>query len=82
MKFRRPNLLQLADLICGNVGKETPGPGDKPAYFPYRTSSYITDFFTDLDTEYVHDGTTRRQWVADVLEEILNEPHTVASLIN
>lgn len=76
MKFRRPNLLQLADLICGNVGKETPGPGDKPAYFPYRTSSYITDFFTDLDTEYVHDGTTRRQWVADVLEEILNEPHT------
>lgn len=75
MKFKRQNLLQLADLICGNLGVENPTVGKKTAYFPYCSSSYLTDFFTDLDTEYVHDSTTRRQWVAEVLDEILQEPH-------
>ncbi len=75
MQFKRRNLEKLAELICGNRGAGDPGPGEEPAYFPYRSSSYITDFFADLETEYVHDGSTRHRWVADVLQEILAGPH-------
>lgn len=74
MKFRRRNSEALADLICGNIGSYEPGPGEEPKYFPYLSSSYITEFFQDLDTNYVHDGTTRHRWVADVIDEILSEP--------
>lgn len=69
MKFKRRNLEALADLICGNVAPDT------ESFFPYRSSSYITEFFADLDTNYQHDGSTRHRWVADVLEEILDAPH-------
>lgn len=65
MKFKRRNAADLADLICGNVGSDDPGFGEKPKYFPYRSSSYITEFFADLDTDWVHDGSTRQWWVAD-----------------
>ncbi|MFC6156128.1 restriction endonuclease [Kribbella jiaozuonensis] len=57
-------MMQLADMICGNVGP-----------FPYRSSSYITEFFSDIETDYTHDGTTRQRWVAETLEKILEEPH-------
>lgn len=43
-------------------------------YFHYRTSSSITEFFKDIETDYAHDGSTRAPWVADVLEHILTEP--------
>lgn len=75
MKFKRRNAAALADLICGNLGSDNPGFGETPKYFPYRSSSYITEFFADLDTEWVHDGSTRQRWVADVIESILDEPH-------
>lgn len=75
MKFRRRNLEALADLVCGNLGSDNPGPGDNPRYFPYRSSMYITEFFQDLDTDWTHDGSTRHRWVADVLESMLGEPH-------
>lgn len=75
MKFKRRNAAALADLICGNIGSDNPGFGETPKYFPYRSSSYITEFFADLDTEWVHDGSTRQWWVADVIESILDEPH-------
>lgn len=75
MKFKRRNSEFLADLICGNIGADDPGPDDQPKYFPYRSSSYITEFFADLDTDWVHDGTTRHRWVADVLDAMLAEPH-------
>ena len=75
MKFKRRNAAALADLICGNPGSDNPGFGETPKYFPYRSSSYITEFFADLDTEWVHDGSTRQRWVADVIESILDEPH-------
>lgn len=68
MKFRRRNLEDLADLVVGNLEQE-------PAVFPYRSSSYITEFFRELGTDYVHDGSTRHRWVADVLEQMLAEPH-------
>lgn len=67
MHFKRRTLDQLADMICGNFDQET-------SVFPYRSSSYLTDFFADADTDYAHDGSTRKWWVFSVLEEILSEP--------
>ena len=52
-------------MICGN---EEAGP-----YFLYRSSRYLTDFFADADTDYAHDGGTRKWWVANVLDEILRD---------
>lgn len=75
MRFRRHNLEDLADLICGNLGSDSPEEGEEPRYFRYRSSSYITRFFQELDTDWVHDGSTRHRWVADVLEAILAQPH-------
>lgn len=75
MKFRRRNSEALADLVCGNVGPVDPGPGQEPKYFEYLSSSYITEFFQDMDTNYVHDGSTRHRWIADVIDEMLAEPH-------
>lgn len=75
MKFRRKSLDGLGDLICGNLGSDDPDSTAGPRYFPYRSSMYITEFFADLDTDWVHDGTTRHRWVGDVLEAVLAEPH-------
>jgi hypothetical protein len=67
VKFKPRTLLQLGDLICGNVDQ---GSG----HYIYRSSSYITEFFADIETDYQHDGSTRHRWVADVLAQILEEP--------
>jgi hypothetical protein len=75
MKFRRRTLESLGELVCGNLGSDEPGGLSEPKYFPYRSSSYITEFFADLDTDWEHDGSTRHRWVADVLEAMLAEPH-------
>lgn len=75
MKFKRRNVMDLADLICGNLGVSQPNDGEALAYFQYRSSSYLTMFFEDLDTDWRHDGSTRNWWVADVLEKMLSEPH-------
>jgi hypothetical protein len=75
MKFRRRDVEDLGDLVCGNLGSERPSEGQESSYFPYRSSSRITRFFQELDTDWVHDGTTRHRWVADVLDAMLDEPH-------
>ena len=75
MNFRRRNTEALGNLICGNPGADLPGPSEQPRYFPYRSSSMITDFFTELDMDLTHDGSARHRWVADVLELLLNEAH-------
>lgn len=54
-------LTKLSEMICGD---------DPFSFFPYRSSSYLTRFFIDIDLEYVHDGSTRRHWVNDVLKEL------------
>ena len=69
MKWRDRTLDEIAEMICGN------GQG---AFFPYRSSSYLTRFFRDTDTDYAHDGSTRHFWVSATLAEILGEPHTNA----
>ncbi len=68
MKFKQRTVWAIADMICGNT--ET---GKEPL-FPYRSSSVITRFFADCETDYVHDGSTRGSWVSGVLEAILQEP--------
>lgn len=72
MKWRSKSLRELAEMICGNdkYGK----------LFPYRSSSYLTDFFQDCDLEYVHDGSTRWAWVVERLQEVLAQPHPSPSV--
>jgi hypothetical protein len=63
--------MQIAHLVCGNDNRVDPTKG----FFPYRSSSYLTEFFQDCDTDYRHDGSTRDYWVAATLSAILAEPH-------
>jgi hypothetical protein len=64
--------MALADMICGNFNHEE-------SSFSYRSSSAITQFFLDCDTDYAHDGSTRNYWVADTLTKILQEPQPNAN---
>ena len=73
MDFKRKTLMELADMICGNTAP------DDTAYFKYRSSSYLSEFFEDSGTSFRHDGSTRHRWVAEVLKSILSEPHSDAS---
>ena len=76
----KPNIIdQLASMICGD------SPYDNN--FLYRSSSYLTAFFRGLDLDYRHDGSTRRWWVSEVLEELnkkleLNEESLSVELKN
>lgn len=69
MKWKIHNLRALANIVCGDA-----------EYFHYRSSSYITEFFEDCDLEFVHDGSTRRIWVAERLKEVLSLPHSSHSV--
>jgi hypothetical protein len=69
MDFRKKTRMQIADMICGNYKEEE-------SFFQYRSSSRLTEFFRDCDTDYVHDRSKRQDWVADTLEKILQEPQS------
>ena len=69
MKWKRRTVDDIADMICGN---------GENSFFVYRSSSYLTQFFQDADTDYAHDGSTRSYWVASTLDQILAEPHADA----
>jgi len=62
MRLSTRTIGDLAELICGN----------KPLAenFPYRTSSGLTKFFRNCDLNFIHDGSTRSDWVADKLTEL------------
>lgn len=62
MKLNSSVVSHLALMVCGD--------GKYKDIFPYRSSSYLTEFFRNLDLDYVHDGSTRRFWVQSVLDEI------------
>jgi hypothetical protein len=68
VEFKQRTLKSIAAMICGNFKEEE-------SFFVYRSSSYLTQFFRDCDTAFVHDGSTRHDWVADILRQILAEPH-------
>ncbi|WGO96651.1 hypothetical protein QFX18_11400 [Saccharophagus degradans] len=61
MKIGAAAIAKMAEMICGDMPFQ---------FFPYRSSSYLTRFFVDLDLDYVHDGSTRRVWVREVLDEL------------
>lgn len=63
MRFKSRNIRQVAELVIGDAD-----------HFPYRSSSYITQFFEECDLDFVHDGTTRWAWTTEKLSELLNEP--------
>jgi hypothetical protein len=67
MEFKQRTLMQIADMLCGNFKPEE-------TFFRYRSSSYLTKFFRDCDTDYAHDGSTRNYLVAYTLRQILGEP--------
>lgn len=73
MQFKERTRMALADMICGNFDQNK-------SFFVYRSSSYLTQFFRDCDTDYAHDGSTRNYWVARTLEAILNEPQPAANV--
>lgn len=68
VEFKKRTLMQIADMICGNS-----------SFFRYRSSSYLTEFLQDCDTDYEHDGSTRNRWVAETLREILAGPQLNAN---
>jgi len=63
MKFTNRNLRAIAEMVIGDV-----------KYFPYRSSSYITQFFEECGLDLVHDGSTRWAWTSNRLAELLDEP--------
>lgn len=63
MKFKGRNLRALAEAVIGDAD-----------YFPYRSSSRITQFFEECDLDFVHDGSTRWAWTSERLAELLEEP--------
>lgn len=67
MQFKRRTLNQIADMICGNYP-------EAESFFVYRSSSYLTQFFEEIETDYAHDGSTRAWWVAETLTAILKGP--------
>lgn len=75
IKFRDRTLRQLANMIIGDVEN-----------FPRRSSSYITEFFEECDTDYAHDGSTRWALTPDTLREILAAripgAHTVPPVVS
>lgn len=76
MKLSNRTLTALAEMICGGTGG---GHGYNWDHFPYRSSSYLTEFFSNCDLDYSHDGSTRKWWVLQVLEELnsmsVSTPH-------
>ena len=70
--FHKRTLNELADMICGN---------DKDGRFPYRSGTYFSEFFDDCGMDqYVHDGSTRKWWVSEVLKKILRQPSDTSTL--
>jgi hypothetical protein len=67
MQFKPRNIRAIAEMVIGNAD-----------HFPYRSSSFITEFFQECDLEFVHDGSTRWAWAAGRLEELLAEPQPTA----
>jgi predicted nucleotide-binding protein len=56
---------RLAKIVCGGEG------GPDPHYPKYRSSWYLTRFFKDAGLpQYVHDGSTRKQWVTNTLDDL------------
>ena len=67
MKLDERVLESLAEMVIG----------DHPL-FPYRSSSYITEYFRRCGLHVAHDGSTRKWWAKDRLIELNLGPASVA----
>jgi hypothetical protein len=74
VKLKQKTLSDLSSMICG----------DQPCdgVFPYRSSSFLTQFFYDCELPYTHNGSTRRLWVLDTLEKINSQPNESGEPLN
>lgn len=62
MKLQPRTIKELAEMICGqDYGLNA---------FQYRSSSKLTDFFSNCNLPYVHDGSTRAYWTREVLGKL------------
>lgn len=59
----------LAEMIIGNN-----------QLFPYRSSTYITEYFHRCGFSYVHDGSTRKWWAKERLGELNLGPPSIPDL--
>jgi hypothetical protein len=59
MKLSERVLEELARMVVGDA-----------KHFPYRSSSYITRFFSRCGLPFVHDGSTRPRWAQERLAEL------------
>lgn len=62
MKLPPRIITHLSLMICGDQ--------EYKDIFPYRSSSYLTDFFRSIDLPYVHGIQTRRWWIQGILDEL------------
>ncbi len=70
MKLKKKTITTLAEMICGAGG----GAGYGWENFPYRTGTGLTEFFEACELGFAHDGSTRRCWVIDRLDELNGLP--------
>jgi hypothetical protein len=59
MKLSERSLEELARMVVGDA-----------KHFPYRSSYYITRFFSRCGLSFIHDGTTRPVWTRERLAEL------------
>lgn len=71
MKLSKRTLTSISQMICGSSGG---GTSYAWANFPYRSSKYLTRFFENCDLDYIHDGSTREDWVFERLQELNEQP--------
>ena len=72
MKWRKRTLDEISSMICGGSGNASvPEP-----FFMYRSSSWLTRFFEDAETEFVHltdePWGVRRFFISDSIGKLLN----------
>jgi len=59
--------MRLPERVLEELAKMVVGDAE---YFPYRSSSYITRFFTRCGLPFVHDGSTRPRWAQERLADL------------
>ena len=66
MQLSEKTLNKLAEMICGSIGGMG---GYNWPNFPYRSSSYLSEFFMNAGLPHRHSGSTRKWWVLEVLQK-------------
>jgi hypothetical protein len=66
MVIKTRTLNQIANMVCGNL------QDGQTSYFKYRSSFYLTEFFSDAGTDFSHDNSGRARWVSETLLKILD----------